>query len=122
MSKSNKMNNNKVRSFNAQYETLPFTNNINAQNAQIAQIAQIKDEDDFWNSDIFKKQKNVYNNKLEELQDEGKIVSAGPCPFCKSDRTRSEKIQLRRADEGVNIKITCLACGRTKIYQIIPGT
>jgi len=76
----------------------------------------IKNEEDFWNSDLFSKQKESNDNKLFNLQDEGKSESAGKCAFCRSTNTRLvSKIQLRSADEAMNYIVQCMACGKRKI-------
>jgi len=80
------------------------------------ELSSVRTESDFWNSDIFKVQKDLLDKKLFDLQDEGKRVSAGACSYCKSTNTGiTEKKQRRSADEGMSYTFQCFSCGKSKI-------
>ena len=80
----------------------------------IPDLSTILTEEDFWNSTVFAVNRQIYKNKLNNLQDEGVIISTEPCTFCKSKRTRVQKKQTRSADEMVSTFIKCLDCSKTK--------
>ena len=71
-------------------------------------------EDSFWNSEIFMFNKQEYNKKLNELQTEAQIISAGICSFCGSDKTTTTSKQTCSSDEGFTFFKFCITCQRTK--------
>ena len=68
----------------------------------------------FWNSNIFDQNIKNYNEKLNLLQSDSKIESAGKCIFCGSDKTITTSKQTRGGDEGSTFFQFCTTCQRTK--------
>lgn len=61
----------------------------------------------------------ITRKELEPAPEPNDAPSLFSCTFCGSKRTRNEQFQIRSADEGMTVFVTCLdpTCGRQSTYN-----
>lgn len=68
-------------------------------------------------SKIFEKERTEYLQNKEILLGENVLVSAGPCTYCKSEKTRFVMLRTRGLDEPETQFRFCVNCGRKQRIQ-----
>lgn len=79
----------------------------------IYELSQVKTKEDFFNSIVFRKNKQNFEQKIQKLSNKQKGSSNIKCPKCAQFMIEIAK-QKRSSDEGLSYELKCTTCGFTK--------